>query len=67
MSPEEREAERRMLLQLLLLQQGQQADAARNASKERAAKTLADSIRGSKKTTTICTTSTPWYVTCETK
>ena len=67
MTPEEREAQRRALRELFLMQQSQQSEAARNASRERAAESIGSAIRDSSKTTTTCTASTPWYVKCETK
>lgn len=67
MTPEQREFQRQLLIQLYLSQQKQQTESDRNASQERAAKGIADALRDSKKTTTICTSSTPWYVKCETK
>lgn len=67
MTPEQREAQRKLLIEFYLSQQRQQVESNRNASQERAAKSIADALRDSQKTTTICTSSTPWYVKCETK
>ena len=67
MTPEQREAERGALLQLLQLQLTAQRNASRNASQERAAKELADAIRDSKKSTTECREVGASKVKCETK
>ena len=67
MTPEQRAAQKKLLFELYLSQQNQQVESNRNASQERAAKSIADAVRDSKKTTTICTSSTPWYIKCETK
>lgn len=67
MTPEEREAERRMLREVFLIQQSQQAEFERNASRERAAQNLAGAIKESKKSTTNCIETSQSAIRCVTK
>ena len=67
MTPEERAAESRMALDVFKMYQGQQNEAERNASQERAAREIGEAIKDTKKTTTVCTSVSPGDVRCVTK